>query len=172
MKLGIRPERIQRGKPSQNGRHERMHRTLKEDAIKSVKIGRRTPDQQRVFDRFRREYNEERPHEAIGQRPPVELYESSAKCYPLKLISPAYPENVAVFEVDKHGAIAIDGRDLRLSKVLRGEPVGVMAPEDEKRRVMYGPIHLGTLSSSGRFTREHGTSAEGDLCVQSRDPHV
>ena len=67
VKLGIKPERIQRGKPTQNGRHERIHRTLKADAIRAG-VALRMYLQQRVFDRFRHEYNTERPHEALDYR--------------------------------------------------------------------------------------------------------
>ena len=70
VQLGIKPERIQRGKPTQNGRHERMHRTLKEDAIHSEAVASSPFAQQRVFDRFRTTFNHERPHEALDMETP------------------------------------------------------------------------------------------------------
>ena len=79
IKLGIFPERIDPGKPQQNGRHERMHRTLKQETASPPKETFRA--QQRAFDLFRRRYNEERPHEALGQVPPATRYEPSARPY-------------------------------------------------------------------------------------------
>src|SRR6267143_4356259 len=75
IKLGIVPERIAAGHPEQNGRHERMHRTLKQETASPPAANTRA--QQRAFNHFRREYNEERPHEALGMRTPAEVYEPS-----------------------------------------------------------------------------------------------
>ncbi len=72
IRLGILPERITPGKPQQNGRHERMHRTLKDEAISPPKANGRK--QQAAFDAFRHEFNHERPHEALNQRFPAEVY--------------------------------------------------------------------------------------------------
>ena len=69
MQLGIAHQRIRPSSPQENGAHERMHRTLKRQAIKPVR--QTCTAQQRNFDAFRREYNEERPHEALGQRTPA-----------------------------------------------------------------------------------------------------
>lgn len=97
IKLGIRPERIELGKPQQNGRHERMHRTLKADTAKPPASSLYA--QQMRFDEFMREYNQERPHEALGQRPPVDLYEASGRRYPQKIREPQYDEGVEVRRV-------------------------------------------------------------------------
>src|SRR6266853_1837916 len=80
IKLGIVPERIEAGHPEQNGRHERMHRTLKQEVAQPPAANRRK--QQRALDRFRQEYNEVRPHEALGMRTPAEVYELSARKFP------------------------------------------------------------------------------------------
>ena len=79
IQLGILPERITPGKPQQNGRHERIHRTLKEAVITPPKKTLR--EQQTGFDRFREEYNYERPHEALGQVPPGRVYQASTRSY-------------------------------------------------------------------------------------------
>ena len=129
IKLGIRPERIQRGKPTQNGRHERIHRTLKADAIQGG-VAYRIYLQQRVFDRFRHEYNTARPHEALGYRVPAALYEPSPRSYPVKLRSPEYPSDREVYVVRSDGSIRIPGRDLLLSPLLSGEPVFVRPQAD------------------------------------------
>jgi putative transposase len=83
IKLGIVPERIEPGHPEQNGRHERLHRTLKAEATKPP--GATLTAQQRRFDRFRAEYNEERPHAALNQRPPASVYTRSARDYPSRV---------------------------------------------------------------------------------------
>lgn len=153
VKLGIRPERIERGKPSQNGRHERMHRTLKQDAILSAPPGRRMTDQQRVFDRFRHEYNEERPHEALGQRTPGDLYEPSTIRYPRKPLSPSYPSDWSVYRVRTDGTIQLPLRTLMVSVSLRGEPIGLEHHADGSARLFYGPLMLGSFSQSGKFSR-------------------
>jgi transposase InsO family protein len=83
VRLGIGLERIEPAKPQQNGRHERMHRTLKEATTSPPKANLRA--QQRAFDEFRREYNEERPHDALGQQPPAAVYRPSAREHPERL---------------------------------------------------------------------------------------
>lgn len=152
VKLGIKPERIQRGKPTQNGRHERIHRTLKADAIRTG-VAQRMYLQQRVFDRFRHEYNTERPHEALDYRVPASAYVASPRSYPVKLCSPEYPNDRDVYVVRADGSIRIPGRDLLLSPVLRGEPVAVEISQDDTMVVSYGPLKLGTVSAHGRFAR-------------------
>src|SRR5260370_40581920 len=82
MKLGIVPERIQAGHPEQKGRDERMHTTLRQETAEPAAANRRT--QQRVFDRFRGEYNEQRPHEALGMQTPALVYEPSPRAYPAR----------------------------------------------------------------------------------------
>ena len=153
VKLGIVPERIQRGKPTQNGRHERIHRTLKADALKSGKVASRMHLQQRAFDRFLHEYNTERPHEALDYKVPSAMYEPSSRRYPTKLRCPEYPDPWEVYKVRNDGSIKMSDRELFLSNVLRDEPVGLEPRDDGTLRVHYGPLHLGTISPRGRFTR-------------------
>jgi transposase InsO family protein len=86
MKLGITPERIAAGHPEQNGRHERMHRTLKQEAASPPQANRRA--QQRALDRFRPEYNQERPHEALDMKPPESCYRPAAREYPARIPEP------------------------------------------------------------------------------------
>lgn len=101
MKLGIVPERIQAGHPEQNGRHERMHRTLAAETAAPPQASRRR--QQEAFDRFRSEYNHERPHEALGQKPPAALYTSSPRAYPARVPEPEYDSGMVVRHVYPHG---------------------------------------------------------------------
>jgi len=134
MKLGIVPERIEPGKPYQNGSHERMHRTLKEETQKPPERNLRS--QQRRFDAFREEYNEERPHEALGQRPPKEFYEPSPRLYPSREPEPEYPSVMKVRRVRHNGEIKWRGQYLYVTGVLTGEPVG-LEQEDERYWTLY-----------------------------------
>lgn len=91
LKLGILPELIQPAHPEQNGRHERMHRTLKAEATRPAAQSPR--GQQRRFNAFQHEYNTERPHEALGQQPPSSHYHPSPRPYPRYVQSPEYPKH-------------------------------------------------------------------------------
>ncbi len=123
IRLGIRPERIECGKPQQNGRHERMHRTLKEETARPAMAAMN--QQQMRFEEFRREYNEERPHEALGMNTPSSVYEVSRRCYPEKVLDPQYDEGVEVRRVRDGGEISFLGTYYFLSEVLAGQYVGL-----------------------------------------------
>lgn len=124
MRLGIVPERIAPGRPDQNGRHERFHLTLLTEALDPPAATPRA--QQAGFVRYRREYNEERPHEALGQKPPTSLYVASPRPYPRVLPPlPDYPDDWAVRKVRPCGAIKWGGRELRVSVALAGQYVGL-----------------------------------------------
>src|ERR1017187_5438800 len=103
IKLGIRPERIEPGKPQQNGRHERMHRTLKAETTRPPSNSRLA--QQRRFDHFRQEFNFERPHEALEMQTPASRYTASARAMPDKLPPLDYPESFEVRYVSANGGI-------------------------------------------------------------------
>jgi transposase InsO family protein len=134
MKLGIVPERIQAGHPEQNGRHERMHRTLKQETASTPKANRRA--QQRAFDQFRCEYNQQRPHEALAMQTPAAVYEPSSRSYPAPVPEPEYPSTMLVRSVHHHGQIRWKKHELFLSEVLWGERVGLL-PLDERRFTIY-----------------------------------
>ena len=121
LRLGIGLERIRPGHPEQNGRHERMHRTLKETITIESTLGR----QQRVLDTFRRDYNEERPHEALGQQPPASVYVPSARDYPSRLLEVTYPEDWFVHNVRRCGEIKWRGDRLYLGQSLIGQSIGL-----------------------------------------------
>lgn len=140
IKLGIRPERITPGHPEQNGAHERMHRTLKAETARPPAESR--PAQQERFDRFRRLYNEERPHEALSQRCPCELYESSPRAYPSPVPEPEYPGHFEVRSVRHRGEIKWQGGYLFLSESLEGERVGLEETDDGIWSVYFGPVLL------------------------------
>ncbi|MGB8222232.1 MAG: integrase core domain-containing protein [Polyangiales bacterium] len=161
VELGVRPERIARGKPTQNGRHERLHRTLKLEAIQSEGPKSNFWRQQRVFDRFRKEYNEERPHEALGLQTPAALYETSSRPYPVKAREPEYGDDVLVYRVKRDGSIVHEGHELFISSVLKGKPVGLSKQDDDSWGIHFGPLFLGSLSATGRITRGHKQRRRG-----------
>lgn len=143
LKLGIRPERIAPGCPQQNPRHERLHRTLKEATATPPRPTRCA--QQRAFDRFRTEYNHERPHEALAHHTPASLYTPSPRSYPARVAAPEYAEGLSVRRVRRDGDIKWQGAQVFLSQALAGEPVGLDEVADGCWRVIFGPVTLGCL---------------------------
>jgi putative transposase len=142
VKLGIVPERIQPGHPEQNGRHERLHRTLSE-ATRPPQPNR--TQQQRAFDRFTREYNSERPHEALCAATPASVYTPSARRYPLRLVEMDYPPEMTVRRVRRSGEIKWRGRTIYLSQALAGERVGLQPVDEQVWRLHFGPVELALL---------------------------
>jgi transposase InsO family protein len=143
VKLGIRHERIEPGQPQQNGRHERMHRTLKAETALPPRTSMRA--QQRAFDLFRKIYNEERPHEALGGKSPADLYRASQRCFPESEPRMDYPFEKDVVRVDEHGRCKWGRRTIHLGVALAGEPV-LFQPIDERCwEVFFGPVLLGVV---------------------------
>jgi len=143
MKLGIVPERIAAGHPEQNGRHERMHRTLKAETATPPAANRR--QQQRAFDRFRREYNEERPHEALAMATPASCYAPSPRAYPARVPQPEYDSSLLVRRVYPHGQFFWRGHDIFLGKALAGERIGLQAVDDRYWRVYFASVPIAYL---------------------------
>lgn len=141
IKLGILPERIQPGCPQQNGRHERLHETLKA----ACPIGTNLCDQQRKFDRFVREYNHERPHQHLHGKTPGMIYRNSQRRYPKRLAQIEYPAPFEVCYVYTSGQICWRGREWYVSAVLAGEPVGLYPLDDGVWRIHFGPLAIGLL---------------------------
>jgi len=133
IKLGIVPQRIAAGHPEQNGRHERMHRTLKEATASPPKANRRM--QQRAFDDFHREYNEVRPHQALAMETPDSVYRSSPRPFPGRVPEPEYDTTMKVRRVFEHGQFFFNKRDVFLSKVLYGERIGLLPVDDRYLRI-------------------------------------
>lgn len=142
VKLGIALERIDPGKPQQNGRHERFHLTLLPLA-KNPQANR--ADQQRAFDAFRREYNEERPHEALGQTPPCEHYRPSERRMPPTPPEPDYPPSAAVRQVRHNGEIKWNGGLVYVSQTLAGEAVAVEEMADGAWTVRFYAYPIGVI---------------------------
>lgn len=124
MRLGIRLERIAPGHPEQNGRHERMHLTLKQDTTRPPK--QNFLQQQERFDRFRKEFNGARPHEALGMKYPAEVYEPAVRKYESELAPLKYPLHDEVRPVYPCGNVSVPGQGKRyLSQALRNENIGL-----------------------------------------------
>lgn len=140
-KLGIRHDRIAPGKPQQNGRLERFHRTLAELATSPAADVRA---QQRAFDAFRYDYNEVRPHEALRQRPPLTAYSPSRRRYPRPLESFDDVDASARLAIDKHGFVKWQRRRVLISAALAHEIISV-DPDDDRWAVSWGSILLGWI---------------------------
>ena len=143
--LGIRPERIRPGHPEENGRHERMHRSLKEYMLRPGKIAGNGVAQQRIFDAFRFEFNEVRAHEGLARRTPASLYDKSKRRYPRRIRAYEYGSDAEVRSVRHNGEIKWKGRVLYLSEVLAGERVGLTVCGDGIWEVRYRFHPLGRL---------------------------
>jgi putative transposase len=143
LKLGIMPERIEPGRPEQNGRHERMHRTLKAECATPPQADRAS--QQLRFDQFRDEFNHQRPHEALGQTTPATHYTPSPRSYPARLEDPDYPAGYQPRRVRHNGEIKWQGELVFLSEPLANEVVGVVETDDGDAEVYFGPMLLGLI---------------------------
>jgi len=148
IRLGIRPERIAPGQPQQNGRHERFHRTLQEATARPPSPTRRA--QQRASDAFLREYNYERPHAALGDRPPADVYVPSARPYPTHLAPLAYPPDCEVRRVQSCGHMKWRGQDVFVSQALVGQHVGLRQTADDQWRLYFGPVELARFDARQR----------------------
>ena len=135
IQLGIRHYRIQPGKPQQNPRHERMHRTLKAEATRPP--GANLRSQQRKFDAFRKEFNEVRPHQALGQKTPSEVWRPSPRPYPRRAPKPEYPAHFETRRVTCVGHIKFKNRMLFLSSNLLGDTVALEEIDDAIWSIYY-----------------------------------
>jgi len=155
IRLGIQPERIEPGCPEQNGRHERLHQTLKQETADPPQANLRR--QQQAFANFQREYNEQRPHEALGNRTPASLYVSSASPFPARLPEPAYPDGVLLRRISQQGSLKWKTERTFFSEVLAREDVGLLEVEADFFEVYYGPVLLGWFDGAGHvFVADRG----------------
>jgi transposase InsO family protein len=141
IRLGIYPELIEPGHPEQNGRHERMHRTLKAHTARPP--AGNLSAQQRRFNLFRAEYNDERPHEALGMATPASIYVPSVLEYPSRLPELVYPDHYELRYVSANGGIRFNYQWVNVSHVLKGEYVGLEEVGDGVWDVYFGPVRLG-----------------------------
>ena len=152
LRLGIQLERIRPGKPQENGRHERMHRTLKAATAQPPHENLRA--QQRAFEHFMREYNEQRPHEALGQQTPASHYQPSPKSFPGRLPkAPPYPDEWRSRTVSRTGQMKWDGHDIQITAALRGERIGLKPIGDGVWEIYFLELLLGTFHERGGLVK-------------------
>ncbi len=140
-RLGIRHERIESGHPEQNGRHERMHRTLKQETASQPQANWNR--QQKAFADFHRMYNEERPHEALDWQKPAQIYTASSRSYPSRFPELEYPVGVHLRRISQQGSLKWRRARTFLSEVLARQTVGLLETEEEFFEVYYGPLLIG-----------------------------
>jgi transposase InsO family protein len=143
MQLGIVHQRIPPSSPQENGTHERMHRDLKRDTTRPAAHSLRA--QQRRFEAFRTRYNDERPHEGIGDRTPASLWTPSPRTYPEHIAPPAYPAHLEVRRISTAGTFRLHGTQPFLSEVLHGEDIGLEEVADGIWNIVYYSTLLGKI---------------------------
>jgi len=153
IRLGIRPELIAPASPQQNGRHERMHRTLKAEATRPPSANLQA--QQVRFNRFRHEYNDDRPHEALDQQTPASHYQPSARELPRRLAPLEYPGHFEVRLVSRNSGIRWKKRWVCVTHTLAGEHVGLEEVGDGLWDVYFGPVKLGRMDERLRRIEDH-----------------
>jgi transposase InsO family protein len=169
LKLGVAIERIVPGNPQQNGRHERMHATLKAETARPPAADHTA--QQERFDGFRTDFNEQRPHEALGQATPASRWHPSRRPYPDRIEPPAYCADHVVRRVRQNGEIKWRGELIFVSDVLAGEPVGIAETETGEFIVRFAAVDLGLINRAGtkmrRFTAPRPGRREAEQTEKS-----
>lgn len=153
LRLGVYPERITPGCPQENGRHERMHRTLKAAVAKPPKGN--LSAQQRAFSRFKQEFNDERPHQGLGRgQCPADVHRVSAREYPEHLPAMEYPDSFEVRKVKCGGYIKLAGEPVYTTRQLTGEYVGLEPLDHGRWQLYFGALKLGVVDQRiGRVIR-------------------
>lgn len=147
LRLGITIERIKPGHPQQNGRHERMHLTLKKEATRPA--GANLFQQQGKFDAFVEEFNTERPHEAIGMKFPAEIYTPSTRPYQ-GILEPHYPFHDRTVMVTSCGRLCLFRKKINLSCCLAGQAVGIKEVDEGIWLVSFMDYDLGYIDLEAR----------------------
>ncbi len=149
IKAGVIPEWIDPGKPYQNGRHERMHRTLKAEAI--IPMALTLKEQQLKFSEFQNYFNFERPHESLGQKTPGSIYTYSPREWDGQLKSPEYDTSWQIIRVRGSGQIGWRGDEIFISKALENEHIGLRENQEGEWEAYYGPVYLGVIDQEGKL---------------------
>jgi transposase InsO family protein len=156
IKLGILPERIEPGEPSQNGRHERFHKTLQEET--AMPPSRSLQGQRNRFTRFRKEFNHERPHEALGGKRPASVHVQSSRKFPGRVGPMEYPPHFDVGTVYSRD-FRWRGHKVKASSALEGERVGLEPVDERYWDVSFGPVVIGTLDTeTGKMLKHKGVT--------------
>lgn len=141
--LGIIPERIAKGCPQENGRHERMHRTLKSDVLDDV--AKNLKEQQDAFNSYRHDFNYDRPHESLNDQTPSDYYKKSNRPYVQHPHPPSYGHNYLVRHVRHNGEIKLTGRMFYITELLAGQPVGLKEIADGLWQIQFSFYVLGSV---------------------------
>ncbi len=141
VKLGIVPQRSRPASPQDNGRHERMHSTLKQATLQPPERNARR--QQAAFDRFLHEYNHDRPHEALDDATPASYYTASCRQMPRRVPELDYGDDVMVRRISQQGSLKVNGERTFVSEIFAHEWMGLRALDERYSEVLYGPITVG-----------------------------
>jgi len=145
VKLGIVPERSRPASPQDNGRHERMHSTLKQATLEPPE---RTPRrQQEAFDRFQHEYNHERPHESLDDATPASHYTASCRQMPRRVPELQYGDDFLVRRISQQGSLKMNGERTFVSETFAHEWMGLRALDERYYEVFFGPVTVGFLDT-------------------------
>jgi hypothetical protein len=166
LRLGIRLERIRPGRPQENGAHERFHRTLKAEATRPARTTAQL--QQRAFDRFRLIYNRERPHEALGQKPPATVYQRADRSLPASLAPYEYPAHFERRRISRQGQLCWHSGLYFVSLTLYRQTVGLEPRGDGTWTVYFGPVAIGQLDKVEGVLKPYGHGIK----VRRRAPKV
>ncbi len=162
MQLGITHERIEPGKPTQNGRHERLHRTLKEDA--ATPPAHSLSLQRQRFEHFTKSFNSERPHQALGMRTPASVYSPSERPYPAAQDLITYDNRHIVRPVRRNGTIRWKSKEIFITEVLRRQTIGLLPNLNSAFDVYFGTLHLGTIDEhQAKFTPRSACLSQAHL---------
>jgi transposase InsO family protein len=159
VKLGVVLERITPGRPQENGRHERMHRTLKAETGRPP--APTVAEQQARFDAFREDFNHHRPHEALGQTPPASRWRPSPRPYPERIEEPWYDAEHEVRRVRPTGEIKWRGGLVFVSEALAGEPVGIAELASGDWLVRFCTVELGLIERRSKSFHRFGAARPG-----------
>ena len=144
VKLGITPVLGRPGHPQDNGRHERLHRTMEEDCKQNLLRGNAP---QLVLNQFSQTYNYERPHSSLSEMTPASVYIASTKLMPSRLRDPAYDNDMFVERVNSKGELWFMGQSFHLTPLLSRQLVGLRLQDDGNVNLRFGPIFLGQIAS-------------------------
>jgi len=151
LKLGVEPHFGRPASPQDNGRHERMHRTLQEQTTQPPALC--ASEQQQRFDGFRRHFNEERPHEALEQTPPAQVWRPSSRPMPARIEDPWYDAHHQVRRVRPSGEIRWRGACVFIGEALAGEVVGIAERDPGHHIVRFSHHDLGMIDPKNCFRR-------------------
>jgi putative transposase len=159
MRLGIVPERIAPGHPEQNGSHEQFHSVLKAETARPP--APHAAAQQRRFTRFCTEYNQDRPHEALGQHPPASCYQASRRSLPVRLPPLEYPAHMEVRRVASSGCISWRSEALFIATALDGQDIALEEVDDGVWTIRFATVALGRYDERQRRIHQMATLTEG-----------